>query len=57
MDRRAFISGITVGLLSAPLAAGAQPAAKIARIGYLATNLAANPHLPEAFRRGMRDLG
>jgi len=57
MDRRAFISGITVGLLSAPLATGAQPAAKIARIGYLATNLAANPHLPEAFRRGMRDLG
>jgi hypothetical protein len=32
---RAFISGITVSLLAAPLAAEAQEAAKIARIGLL----------------------
>jgi hypothetical protein len=38
MDRRAFISGITLGLLAAPLAA-AQPAGKIARIGLLRTGL------------------
>ena len=57
MDRRAFISGITVGLLAAPLAAEAQQAAKVARIGYLATNLAANARLHEAFRQGLRDLG
>ncbi|HEV2056503.1 MAG TPA: ABC transporter substrate-binding protein [Methylomirabilota bacterium] len=27
------------------------------RIGFLSTNLAASPHLPEAFRQGLRDLG
>src|SRR6266436_1438885 len=57
MDRRAFVIGVGSGLLAAPLAAEAQQAAKIARIGYLAANLAANPHLREAFRRGLRDLG
>src|SRR4029434_3147718 len=45
------------GLLAAPLAAEGQEAAKIARIGYLSTNLAANPHIQEAFRQGLRDLG
>ena len=45
MDRRAFLVLLAGGLLAAPLAAEAQQAAKIARIGYLAANLAANPHL------------
>ena len=31
--------------------------AKVARIGYLGTNRAANPHLHEALRQGLRDLG
>ena len=35
MDRRAFISGATAGLLAAPLAAGAQSRAGVARIGLL----------------------
>ena len=35
MDRRAFISGIAGGLLVAPLAAQAQQAGKVYRIGYL----------------------
>jgi hypothetical protein len=39
MDRRAFISGITLGLLAAPLAAEGQQAGKIARIGLLRTGL------------------
>jgi ABC-type uncharacterized transport system substrate-binding protein len=56
MDRRAFIVG-GVAVLAAPLAAEAQQAAKVPRIGYLAVNLAATPHLPEAFRQGLRDLG
>ena len=50
MDRRRFIGAVAGGLLAAPLAAEAQQAAKVARIGYLAHNLAANPHLREAFR-------
>jgi putative ABC transport system substrate-binding protein len=55
MDRRAFLG--TLGLLVAPLAAEAQQAGKVYRIGFLALNLAAAPHMPEAFRQGLRDLG
>jgi putative ABC transport system substrate-binding protein len=55
--RREFIGTVAGGLLAAPFAAEAQQAAKVARIGYLAGNLAAFPHLPEAFRQGLRDLG
>jgi putative tryptophan/tyrosine transport system substrate-binding protein len=47
----------TLGLTLASLAAGAQQAAQIARIGYLSPNLATGPHLREAFRQGLRDLG
>jgi len=49
MDRRVFIGTLAGGLLAAPLAAEAQSAAKVPRIGYLAPNLAASPHLREAF--------
>jgi len=55
--RRAFIGTLAGGILAAPLAASAQQAAKVPRIGYLSGNLAAAPHLPEAFRQGLRDLG
>src|SRR5438552_11336302 len=57
MERRTFIAMLTGGIVVAPFAAEAQPATKIARIGYLATNLGANPHLREAFLQGLRDLG
>jgi putative ABC transport system substrate-binding protein len=58
INRRTFLAGSGAVLLAAPFAAEAQQAAKIARIGWLATiNLAASPHLPEAFRQGLRDLG
>src|SRR6188474_3136871 len=57
MKRRTFLAMVSGSLLAAPLAAEAQQAAKIARIGYLAANLAANPHLQEAFLQGLRDLG
>jgi putative ABC transport system substrate-binding protein len=56
VDRRVFLGTLAGGLLTAPLAAEAQPA-KVPRIGYLAVDLAANPQLPEAFRQGLRDLG
>jgi putative ABC transport system substrate-binding protein len=57
INRRAFIFATTGGLLAAPLARRAQQAGKVPRIGYLALNPAANPHLHEAFRQGLRDLG
>jgi putative ABC transport system substrate-binding protein len=55
MDRRAFIGSLAGGLLAAPLAAGAQQADRMARIGYLGRDLV--PHLHEAFLQGLRDLG
>jgi putative ABC transport system substrate-binding protein len=48
---------LTLTLLTAPLAAQAQPPAKVARIGYLSmTGGAASPPV-EAFRQGLRELG
>ena len=55
MQRRAFI-GLVAGAAVWPLGADAQQAGKIARIGYLASNLA-NQGPVEAFRQGLRDLG
>jgi putative ABC transport system substrate-binding protein len=55
--RAALAAALVLGLLASPLAAEAQPAAKIARIGYLSPNLAFSPHTHEAFRQGLRDLG
>jgi putative ABC transport system substrate-binding protein len=57
MNRRAFIASSGAAILVARLAAEAQQAAKIARIGYLSPNLATSPHLREAFSQGLRDLG
>jgi len=55
VQRRRFL--IAAGaLLAIPLADG-QQAAKVARIGHLSPNLAANPHLRDAFLQGLRDLG
>jgi putative ABC transport system substrate-binding protein len=57
MERRTFMAMLTGGLVVAPFAAEAQQAAKLPRIGLLALNPAAGPHLPEAFLQGLRDLG
>src|SRR5262245_1210411 len=55
--RLVFSIALLLSGLFSPLAAEAQQAATIARIGYLATNLAGNPHGREAFLQGLRDLG
>src|SRR5947208_3042695 len=57
MKRREFIALLSGAAVAWPLDTSAQQAAKVARIGYLAGYLAATPHLPEAFRQGLRDLG
>ena len=58
MNRRAFITGMTGGLLAAPLAAEAQQAGKVYRIGFISpassSPMAARD---EAFRQGLRALG
>src|SRR5712692_2562294 len=48
---------LAVSFLLAPLDVEAQQAAKIARIGFLTVDTAANPHVREAFLQGLRDLG
>jgi len=57
MKRREFIALLSGTAVAWPLGARAQPTAKMPRIGYLPANLAASPHLTEAFLQGLRDLG
>src|SRR5262245_41194865 len=56
--RLAALATIALTLLAAPLATEAQQAGKVYRIGYLSySSSAGNPHLLEAFREGLRELG
>ena|SRR5262245_60220071 len=55
--RLAFISTLVLVGLFSSFAADGQEVAKVARIGYLGTNLAAGRHMQEAFLQGLRDLG
>ena len=58
MDRRAFIGTLTGGLLAAPLAAAAQQAGKVSRIGFISNSTRpADPALVDDFRRGLAELG
>jgi len=57
MDRRTFFASMVGAVLSAPLAAQAQQAGKVYRVGFLWDSPAVFPDAIEAFRRGLRDLG
>jgi len=63
MTRRAFLCGLTLGMLSAPLAAEAQQAGKVYRVGLIAVTpvarIMSDPTHPfnSGFRREMRDRG
>jgi putative ABC transport system substrate-binding protein len=58
VDRRRFIGTVAGGLLAAPLAAGAQQAGKVPRIGFLSlTSPSDRPPLLDAFRQRLRELG
>jgi ABC transporter substrate binding protein len=57
IDRRTLLAGTSAVLLATPLAAEAQTAAKIPRIGYLVNSLAAESYQHEAFLQGLHDLG
>ena len=58
VERRVFVVG-TLALLAAPLAAQAQAAWKVPRIGYLAGGWPSDPPNPagQAFREGLQELG
>src|SRR5262245_20401062 len=54
----ALLAVLAVSLLAAPLAADAQQAGKAPRIGFLSvTSPSDRPHLLEAFRQRLRELG
>jgi len=56
--RREFIGTLAVFLLVVPLASEAQAPAKVHRIGFLTSRSPTDsPHLLEAFRQGLRELG
>jgi putative ABC transport system substrate-binding protein len=60
ISRRTFVATVTGGLLAAPLAAGAQLAAKMYRIGLLSTlppGSSGVARLWEPFVQGLRELG
>jgi putative ABC transport system substrate-binding protein len=58
ISRRAFVASVTGGLLATPLAAGAQPAGKPHRIGFLGNSTATlEANLVGPFRDGLRELG
>jgi putative ABC transport system substrate-binding protein len=57
MDRRRFLLTSLAGALAAPLAAGAQQAGKVYRIGYLSAGGPAPLNTPDAFKDARRGLG
>ena len=58
MNRRTFVGTLAIGLLAAPLAAEAQQAGKVYRIGMLETrSTALNAANTGAFRQGLLELG
>src|SRR5882672_130908 len=58
MKATVLLAALMLGILVAPLAADAQPAGKVYRIGLLSSgsSIEPNPEL-EAFRQELRDLG
>ena len=58
ISRRALVTASACIILAAPLAAGAQPAGKVRRIGLLsAGDMSRSPHLTAALREGLREWG
>lgn len=57
MNRRETVFALLLALGAVPLAARAQPAGKVFRIGFLWDSPAAFPDAIEAFRQGLRELG
>ena len=59
IDRRRFLGTAAGGLLAAPLAAGAQQAGRVYRVGILTNKAAdqAEARLWQAFRSGLRESG
>src|SRR5499427_6123896 len=57
VERRTFMAMIAGGFLAAPLAAEAQPAGKVWRIGFLHPGSSSPANLKGPFHQGLGDLG
>ena len=57
MNRRTFLCGLTLGMLALPVAAAAQQAGKVPRIGFLFYGSPGPSPELDAFRQGLRELG
>ena len=57
MNRRMFIANLGFGLLAAPLAAEAQQAGNVPRVGILLLSAASKQTVGDPFREGLRELG
>jgi putative ABC transport system substrate-binding protein len=57
ISRRGFLATVTGGLLGAPLAAGAQQAVKVYRVGFLWESPTVFPDAIAGFRQRLRELG
>jgi len=57
MDRRIFLGTLAGGLLTAPLAAEAQRAGKVPRVGFLSGASRSDSSVLDEFRQGLRELG
>ena len=60
MNRRTFLGGLTLGMLSTPVAGEAEQTARAYRIGYLSSipiPLHGRTHLMEALEQGLRETG
>ena len=57
MDRRTFVGTLTAGLLVAPLAAEAQQAQRVPKIGVLTMSVTSSMAAFEGFRQGLREHG
>ena len=57
MDRRAFISGVTLAFLAAPLTVEAQPAGRVIKVGILSTLNPRTTAFTEAMIQRLRELG
>jgi len=55
--RAPLAAALVLGLLTSPLAAEAQQAAKVPRIGWLGADPDSGRHMRETFLQGLRDLG
>jgi putative ABC transport system substrate-binding protein len=56
IDRRTFISSVTLGLLAAPLAAEGQSTGRVVTVGYLSPGVGRS-HIEEAFEQSLQQLG